>query len=43
MTMAGAAGQETPPRVLAAGRGVDELVRVNGAWLIKSRDVTPQN
>jgi uncharacterized protein (TIGR02246 family) len=43
MTVAGAAGQETPPRVLAAGRGIDELVRVNGAWLIKSRDVTPQN
>lgn len=43
MTVAGAAGQENPPRVLAAGRGVDELVRVNGEWLIKSRDVTPQN
>jgi uncharacterized protein (TIGR02246 family) len=43
MTVAGAAGQENPPRVLAAGRGIDELVRVNGEWLIESRDVTPQN
>jgi uncharacterized protein (TIGR02246 family) len=43
LTMAGAAGQENPPRVLAAGRGVDEVVRVNGEWLIKSRNVMPQD
>ena len=43
LTMAGGTGQENPPRVLAAGRGVDELVRVNGEWLIKSREVAPQN
>jgi uncharacterized protein (TIGR02246 family) len=43
LTVAGGTGQESPPRVIAAGRGVDELVRVNGEWLIKSRDVTPQN
>ena len=42
MTVFGAAGAETPPRVAAAGRGVDELVRVNGQWLIKNRDVAPQ-
>jgi uncharacterized protein (TIGR02246 family) len=29
------------PRVAAAGRGVDELARVNGTWLIKLRNVTP--
>jgi uncharacterized protein (TIGR02246 family) len=29
------------PRVAAAGRGVDELARVNGKWLIKLRNVTP--
>jgi len=29
-------------RVAAAGRGVDQLVRVNGQWLIKARDVAPQ-
>jgi uncharacterized protein (TIGR02246 family) len=43
LTMAGGMGQGSPPSVLAAGRGIDELVRVNGAWLIQSRDVTPQN
>jgi hypothetical protein len=43
MTVFGAVGQDTPPRVAASGRGVDELVRVNGKWLIKSRDVAPQD
>ncbi len=42
MTVFGAAGQDTPTRVAAAGRGVDELVRVNGQWLIKNRDVAPK-
>jgi uncharacterized protein (TIGR02246 family) len=42
MTVFGAAGQDTPTRVAAAGRGVDEIVRVNGQWLIKNRDVAPQ-
>lgn len=42
MTVFGAVGADTPPRVAAAGRGVDQLVRVNGQWLIKSRDVAPQ-
>jgi uncharacterized protein (TIGR02246 family) len=42
MTVFGAAGPETPVRVAAAGRGVDQLVRVNGQWLIKSRDVAPR-
>ncbi len=42
MTVFGANGPETPPRVAAAGRGVDELVRVNGQWLIKNRNVAPQ-
>jgi len=31
------------PRVAAAGRGVDEVVRVNGKWLIRSRNVAPQD
>jgi uncharacterized protein (TIGR02246 family) len=42
MTVFGAAGQEQPTRVAAAGRSVDMLVRVNGKWLIQSRDVAPQ-
>jgi uncharacterized protein (TIGR02246 family) len=43
MTVFGAQGQETPPRVAAAGRELDELVRVNGKWLIKNRNVAPAN
>jgi uncharacterized protein (TIGR02246 family) len=43
MTVFGAAGQNTPPRVAAAGREHDELVRVDGKWLIKLRDVNPTN
>jgi uncharacterized protein (TIGR02246 family) len=39
-TVFGAAG-ETPVRVAAAGRSVDELVRVDGQWLIQSRNVAP--
>jgi hypothetical protein len=30
-------------RVAAVGRSVDELVRLNGKWLIKVRNVAPQN
>jgi hypothetical protein len=29
--------------VAAAGREVDELVRSNGQWLIKLRDVAPKD
>lgn len=43
MTVFGAAGQTTPPRVAAAGHEYDELVRVNGAWLLKLRDVAPKD
>lgn len=41
LTASAAAGQETPLRVLAVGRSVDELVRLNGKWLIKTRNVQP--
>jgi hypothetical protein len=37
---AGSPGTQ-PPRVAAAGRGVDEVVRVDGKWLIKTRNVAP--
>ena len=40
-TVFGAQGQTTPVRVAAAGRSVDQLVRVNGQWLIQSRNVAP--
>lgn len=41
MTIFGAVGQNTPPRVAAAGRSIDHLVRVDGRWLIQSRNVAP--
>lgn len=43
LTASAAAGQETPLRVLAVGRSVDELVRLNGRWLIQTRNVQPTN
>ena len=43
MTVFGAAGANTPPRVAAAGRKYDELVRMNGKWLLKLRGVAPRN
>jgi SnoaL-like domain len=42
MTVFAQAGPNVPVRVAAAGREVDELVRVNGQWLIKTRDVAPK-
>jgi hypothetical protein len=43
MTVFEGSGQDKPPRVAAAGRGVDELVRLNGKWLISARDVAPKD
>ncbi len=31
------------PRIAAVGHGVDELVRVDGRWLIRLRDVSPED
>jgi uncharacterized protein (TIGR02246 family) len=42
MTVFADGGPKMPPRVAAAGREVDELVRTNGQWLIQSRDVAPK-
>jgi hypothetical protein len=36
-------GQESAPRIAAAGRSIDDVVRLNGQWLIKSRNVAPQD
>jgi hypothetical protein len=41
MTVFAPAGPDAAPRVAAVGRGLDELVRVNGQWLIRNRDVAP--
>lgn len=38
LTMAAASG-DSPARVAAVGVGVDELVKVNGQWLIRVRNV----
>src|SRR5688572_29495064 len=43
LTAAAAAGDASPLRVVAVGRSVDELVRLDGKWRIKSRNVAPQN
>jgi hypothetical protein len=37
----GAAGRGGQVRVAAAGNAVDDLVKVNGKWLIKVRNVAP--
>ncbi len=42
MTVFAGAGQGASANVAAVGREVDEFVRVDGHWLIKSRDVAPQ-
>lgn len=41
-TVFGPAKQGDPVRIAAAGYGIDELVRVNGKWLIRLRDVAAQ-
>lgn len=40
-TVFGAVGRGGQVRVAAAGHGVDDLVKVNGKWLIKIRNVSP--
>ncbi len=43
LTARAAGGQEQPLQVLAVGRSVDDLVRLNGRWLIQTRNVQPTN
>lgn len=43
ITAMAAGGANAPLRVAAVGRSVDDLVRVNGKWLIQSRNVAPQD
>jgi uncharacterized protein (TIGR02246 family) len=42
MTVFADGGPKMPARVAAAGREVDELVRLNGQWLIRAGDVAPK-
>jgi len=39
ITVSGAGPQPPLPTVLAVGNGLDDVVRVNGKWLIQSRQV----
>jgi hypothetical protein len=41
MTVVAAGGPKVPSRIAGAGREVDELVRLNGQWLIQTRNVAP--
>jgi len=34
-------GEGTPPSLIAAGNGVDDVVRQDGQWLFQTRNVTP--
>jgi uncharacterized protein (TIGR02246 family) len=43
ITVAAGSGRENPARVAGVGRSIDELERVNGQWLIKSRNVAPMD
>ena len=40
LTVSGAMGRETPPRIVAAGQSLDTMERVKGTWLLKTRDVS---
>ncbi len=43
MTVFGSAEPGAAPNVAAVGRGVDELVKIDGKWLIQSRNVAPRD
>ena len=43
MTVFAANGPTVPVRVAAAGRDVNDIVRVNGKWLIQTREVAPKD
>jgi uncharacterized protein (TIGR02246 family) len=43
ITAMAAGGNTTPLRIAGVGRSIDELVRLNGQWLIKARNVSPQD
>ena len=42
MTVFAGPAKAPAPRVAAVGHGVDDLVRVDGKWLIKLRNVAPE-
>ena len=43
LTVSGAMGRDVPPRLVAAGQSFDTLERLNGKWLLKTRDVAAKD
>ena len=43
LTVSGAMGREMPPRIVAAGQSFDTMERLNGKWLLKTRDVAAKD
>ncbi len=43
ITAIAAGGAAAPLRVVGVGRSIDDVVRLNGQWLITSRNVSPQD
>lgn len=43
VTYFGANGSNSPARMVSVGRSVDDLVRVNGQWLIQTRNIAPDD
>jgi uncharacterized protein (TIGR02246 family) len=43
ITAIAAGGATAPLRVVGVGRSVDDVVRLNGQWVIQSRNVSPQD
>jgi hypothetical protein len=43
LTVSGAMGRDVPPRIVGAGQSLDTMQRVNGTWLLKTRNVTAKD
>src|SRR5262245_57793508 len=43
LTVSGALGRDTPPRIVGAGQSMDTMERVSGKWLLKTRDVAAKD
>ena len=43
LTVSGAMGRDVPPRIVAAGQSLDTMQRVNGKWLLTTRNVAAKD
>ena len=43
LTVSGAMGRDMPARIVAAGQSFDTMERLNGKWLLKTRDVAAKD